>query len=192
MFLPYKQCRMKTRTIIIWILVLIALDQAIKLVIYHWFMEVKFAILSPLFYFEPFFNSKHSYVNTLLIKHFQVEVGFWPHIVVFLFAAFVCLAMYRYFRTVTSHTKLIDTAFIFAAAGVVCALIGNVCWEKGVLDYVYLKPLFIFDLKDVYMNVFVVLFLIYVTKHKEQIHRISGKELFSYGKFWVKQHKDNP
>lgn len=178
---------MKTRTIIRWILTLIALDQTIKLAIFTWFMDMRFDILPPLFYFEPYFNSKHSYVNTLLIKYFQFEIGFWPHIIIFLFAAYILLAMYRCFRSLSTQTKLIDAAIIFACAGIVCALLGSICWEKGTLDYIYLKPLFIFDLKDVYINTFVILFLLYVHKHKQQIHQLSGKELFSYGKFWIKQ-----
>ncbi|MDR1169287.1 MAG: hypothetical protein LBK97_00440 [Prevotellaceae bacterium] len=53
-----------------------------------------------------------------------------------------------------------------------CALSGNLLWEKGVLDYVYLKPLFVFDLKDIYVDVFICLFLVYALNNRKQLKNI--------------------
>lgn len=180
---------MKTRTIICWILLLIAIDQAVKLIIYTWFMDVRFDIISPLFYFEPFFNDKHSYVNNLLYNYFNINIGFWPHIVIFLLAQYIVLAIYCSFRSITTKTTLLDTALIFEVAAMVCALLGNICWKEGTLDFIYLKPLYIFDLKDIYINTFVCLLLIYSYRYRHEISKITAKELFTFGLFRNKSTK---
>jgi hypothetical protein len=58
-------------------------------------------------------------------------------------------------------------------AAVLCALIGNIIWRKGTLDYIYLKPLFVFDLKDVYSDFGIIIFLIYAFKNREQFEKLT-------------------
>lgn len=80
-------------------------------------------------------------------------------------------------KDLTEKTKLIDIAISFQIAGMICALLGNIVWEKGVLDFIYLKPLFVFDLKDLYLNCFVVLIMIYVYKHGEELKKAKLKDI---------------
>ena len=77
---------------------------------------------------------------------------------------------------------LLDTAIVFQVSALLCALIGNVIWADGVLDYIYLKPLYVFDLKDVYSWVFVFLFLAYTIKKKEQLKTVNldPKDVIDY------------
>lgn len=58
-------------------------------------------------------------------------------------------------------------------AAVLCALIGNIIWQKGTLDYIYLKPLFVFDLKDVYVDFGIIIFLIYTFKNRKQFEQLT-------------------
>jgi len=53
-------------------------------------------------------------------------------------------------------------------AAVLCAFIGHVIWQKGTLDYIYLKPLFVFDLKDLYSKLGYIAFIVYVFKNRKQ------------------------
>jgi lipoprotein signal peptidase len=75
-----------------------------------------------------------------------------------------------------------NTAMIFLVSACFCALISNIFWNKGVLDYIYLKPLFIFDLKDIYVNIGILLFLLYSIKNKEQMKNINlnPKDVIAY------------
>jgi len=164
---------MKARKLIYWIVLLILIDQAIKIIISSFFLENQFEIIPSLFEFKPIFNDKHSYVNSLLYKNFNIDMGLWFHIVFFLFIEILLLFLYGYCRkNIFENKKLLDVAFIFQIAGVICALIGNLIWEKGTLDFMYLKPLFIFDFKDMYVNCFVILFLIYFHKNRTQMKSI--------------------
>jgi uncharacterized protein YacL len=164
---------MKTRKIIFWIILLIVIDQAIKIVINSFFLEVRVEIIPSLFEFRPVFNDKHSYFNSLLYSNFNINLGLVFHLFLFLLAGIIFVILHRFLRkNISENKKLLDTAFVFATAGLICGLIGNLIWEKGTLDYIYLKPLFIFDLKDLYINCFVILFLVYFLKNRHQINEL--------------------
>jgi len=172
---------MKTRTIILWILLLIITDQAVKIIINIYFINCQFEIIPSLFEFKPYFNDKHSWFNHFTHKNFNINTGLWFHIILFLFVEIIMLALYDYFRNhISKNRKLLDTAFIFQISCWGGAIIGNLVWEKGTLDYIYLKPLFIFDLKDLYHNCFVVLIIIYIHKNISQVKKVKIKEIVEH------------
>lgn len=172
---------MKKQQILFLIIFLVVIDQAVKIIINSYFLNTHFEIIPGLLKFKPFFNSKHSYLNSLLYKHFDINLGLWFHIVLFLFAQAIFLLLYAFLKNNTlGHNKLLDMAFVFQISGFVCALIGNIIWGNGILDFIYLKPLFIFDLKDVYLNCFTILFLIFVVKNKTQLNAFKTKDLIRY------------
>lgn len=96
---------MKTRDIIWWIILLILIDQATKIVIYHFYMDTHFDIIPSLFEFRPVFNDKHSYVNYLLNQKLNVNMGFWIHMVIFAVAECIILALYVFFRSLSKKDK---------------------------------------------------------------------------------------
>jgi len=159
---------MKTKIVLLWAIALCAIDQTIKIVIDRHFLDVRFDIISPLLYFSPTFNHDYTWINNL----FSLGIGFWVHIVFFCFAVVPILVVgYDVFKTISNNAKIINIAFIFAFAAALSALIGTIFWG-GCLDYIYLKPLFVFDLKDLYMNIFVILLLLYYLKNKKMLKEI--------------------
>lgn len=179
---------MKKQHILFWIIFLIAIDQAVKIVINTYFLDAHFEIIPGLLEFKPFFNSKHSYLNSLLYKHFNINLGFWFHILLFLLAQGMFLVLYSFLKNnSTVNKKLLDAGMVFQLSGFVCALIGNIIWENGTLDFIYLKPLFVFDFKDVYLNCFAVLFLIFLHKNKKQMKHLKKQDIFHYSKTKLKQ-----
>ena len=178
---------MKTHKIISWILLLVVLDQTTKIIINSFFLEIQFEIIPSLFEFKPIFNNKYSYVNHLIYNNFNINMGWWFHMILFLFTGIIVFILCGYFRNyISENKKLLDVAFIFFIAGIICAFIGNLIWEKGTLDFIYLKPLFVFDLKDLYLNCFAALFLVYAHKNKEQIKTIKIKNVIDYIKIQLK------
>lgn len=174
---------MKTRRVILWILILVVIDQTIKIIIDTYFGECQFEIIPSLLEFNPTFNVKHSWVNTLLNNNFGINVGLWPHIIMYLFIGVLIPIYFSYFRNnMPYNKKLIDAATIFIMAALLCALIGNLIWKKGTLDYIYLKYLFVFDLKDLYIDFGVALFLIYTFKNRTQHKPIKTRNVFLYVK----------
>ena len=171
---------MKARTIILWTLILIVIDQSVKIIINAYFVGCKFDIIPSLVEFNPTFNVRHSYVNTLLNDNFGLNVGLLPHVILYLFIGILIYAYFSYMRsTIAGHKILIDGASICFYASLFCALIGNLIWKKGTLDYIELKPLFVFDLKDIYIDSGIVLFLLYIIKNKTQLNQpIKTKNVF--------------
>ncbi len=164
---------MKTRNIITWILILITIDQAIKILIHNFFGDINFEIIPSLFEFKPTFNVKHSWVNVLLNENLGINVGLIPHVVLFILIGILISIFFPFIRNnISANKKLIDLAIIFMMAAVICALIGNLIWKNATLDYIYLKPWFVFDLKDLYVDLGIVTFLIYVLKNRRQLKKL--------------------
>lgn len=163
---------MKTRKIIIWILLLILIDQLVKLIIYNVLSDVHFELIPNLIEFKPTYNAKHSWVNSLLNKNFGINVGLYFHRLLYLFLG-IALPMYFSFlrEKIALDNKLIDIATIYMTSAIVCALLGNIVWTKGTLDYIYLKPWFVFDLKDVFVDIGVVFFLVYAFKNRKELDK---------------------
>jgi len=181
---------MKIRTVISWIIILVAIDQIIKIIVNSFFLESRFDIIPSFFEFRPTFNDKHSYFNVLLYKKFKINIGLYAHIIFFLFFGVVLLIFYGYLRNHIKNKKLQDIAFIFLYSGIICALIGNIIWKKGTLDYIYLKPLFVFDLKDLYNNCFAILLIIFVLKNNAELNKIKIRDLVLYIKNDVFKRKE--
>ena len=168
---------MKTRTVLLWAIVLFVIDQVIKIIISRYFLDVNFDIISPLFYFKPKYNTHHSYINDL----FKLGWGFWTHFIIRCFTAILIVFLYDLFKAISSNAKIINTAFIFIFAALLCVFIDDIIWG-GSLDYIYLKPLFIFDLKDLYSNIFIILFLSYYIKNRIHLSSFKSKDVIHHFK----------
>lgn len=172
---------MSTKTFIIWILLLSALDQAIKVIIYLFFLDVHFELIPSLFEFLPTFNPDYSYLNNLLIKNCQIDIGMWLHIILYILSLYFLSLLFISLRIQsTQFRNILDFAFLFWYSAYFSGImITNVFWKQGCLDYIYLKPLFIFDLKDVYINIFTLLLLFYVFKLRKSSFKLMSFKDFS-------------
>ena len=186
---------MKIRAIIIWIFILIIIDQLIKILIYNFYLELNFEIIPSILEFRPSFNIKHSWINSLLSKNAGINVGLLPHVVLYLLIGFLIPMYFSYFRNnIARNKKLIDIALIFLMATIVCALIGNIMWNKGTLDYVYLKSFFVFDLKDFYADLGVAFFLFYAFRNRKQLElmkNVKMKDVYRETKFRLNEIRNN-
>ncbi|MDR1644647.1 MAG: signal peptidase II [Tannerellaceae bacterium] len=169
---------MKTRTILLWVMLLIITDQIIKLIINQYFPESHFSIIPALFEFKPVFNDKHTYLNSLMNRHFGVNIGLQIHLVCFFLCETTLLILYSFLRSISSgDRRLLDLGMSFQIAGVACSLMGNLIWKNGTLDYIYLNPLFVFDMKDLYLNCFAILLLVFIHKNRAQMREVTVKDL---------------
>jgi signal peptidase II len=153
-------------------LVFIILEQGIKLIINNGHLDAHVPILEPLLYFDPMFNRDYSWFNSM----FQFGAGKWEHAaVVFIMLVFTVL-FYIFLNTRSSTSLLTDTAFAFLIAAAACSLIDKVFWN-GSLDYILVKDFFTFDLKDVYINVFIGLILLIIAMDHRGIRSVDDKEV---------------
>jgi hypothetical protein len=156
---------MLRRRNILWIIILIVIDQLIKIVIYNYSFNLRFELIPSVLEFYPKFNLNYSYVNDL----YNLNIGLLVHTVFMLTMLIIMIFIFYYWKKI-NHTTLLDISFIFFIAGYVCVLIGYFFWKEGILDYISLIPLsIIFDLKDLYLNCFSVLLIIYILKTIKRI-----------------------
>lgn len=134
--------------------VLIMIDQGIKLIINSKYLEANLPIIQPWVYFRPMFNRDYSWLNSM----FQLGIGKWIHIAVVVGMLVAVVLLYKHLYQASETSRLIDSAFIFIVSGATCSLLDKVFWD-GSLDFIFIRGFFTFDLKDVYINVFIGLLL---------------------------------
>lgn len=170
----------KTPLIIFWIVTFIFVDQLIKVIINLFFMDCNIEIIPSILEFKPVFNQKHSYVNVLLNEKLNINIGLFLHLIIFLFVATIITAVFDFYRSIM-NSKMLHFAFILFISGWSCALIGNLIWKNGILDYMYLKPLsVIFDLKDLYIDLFILLFFIALNKNKSKVKSVKTTDIIEH------------
>jgi signal peptidase II len=160
------------------VLILVTIEQVIKIVINNNFLHKKFPILPGFLYFEPMFNRQYSWLNSL----FQLGVSKWIHIAFGLILIILLYLFYRYLNYQFGTIKIINIMFAFIFSGAMCSLIDKVFWN-GSLDYILVNGFFTFDLKDVYINIFsglVILSLLFKSKVLNEIDDNIVKDFTKY------------
>lgn len=164
---------MQIRTIALWTIGLVVIEQIIKLIISGYYRDIHFDIIPSLLEFKPTLNNKSFYWLGLM----NIDVGRWARLT----TGIICLGMlclfYLYMRRILKKEKWMDVGFIFGFAGILCSSCDNIFFG-GSWDYIYLKPLFVFDLKDVYLNCFVFLLLIGCVKNQKILASAKAKDFW--------------
>ena len=162
---------MKKSVFFIFTTLLILIEQGIKLIINGSYLQNNDAIIENLLYFKPMFNRDYSWINSL----FQLGVAKWPHIIMVSIIIISVFLVYMFIDHKGYNTKLVSTSFGFILAGGICSFIDKIFWD-GSLDYIYLQNQFTFDLKDVYINVFIGLIILMFIFDHQNIRTSDGDE----------------
>jgi len=165
---------MKINNKITWIsvFILIAIEQIIKVIINSNFLDKRFSILPPFLYFEPMFNRHYSWFNSM----FKLGISKWAHIGIVIIMIILIYLFYQYLNKKLELTRTINVMFAFLFSGAICSLIDKVFWN-GSLDYILVKGLFTFDLKDVYINVFIGLLILSLILGDKVLKQIDDDDL---------------
>ncbi|HWT27014.1 MAG TPA: signal peptidase II [Mobilitalea sp.] len=148
--------------IIYTILLAVSIDQAIKIYISRNMMNKEFDILGNILGFSPYVNSDYSWINSIS----NLGINRITHIIVNVLMIFIIFMAYDFIKTRYTASNYIKVTFTFLFAGGICSLIDKVAWG-GSLDYVWLKGFFIFDLKDLYLSIFIGFVILGMILNKE-------------------------
>ena len=148
-----------TKTVIIIFSILFLIDQGIKLLIKLFFFNNKFEVIKNFISFHPIINTDGSWLNA----RFSLNVGFNFLIVVNAIAIFIFIESYKYYLSKEKKNFWVDMSFLFITCGALCSLIDKIFYG-GSLDFIGISDLFIADIKDIYINLGLLFFimLIYV------------------------------
>ncbi|MGH4122618.1 MAG: signal peptidase II [Clostridium sp.] len=164
------------------VLILVTIEQVIKIVINNNFLDRKFPILPGFLYFEPMFNRQYSWLNSM----FQLGVSKWIHIAFGTIMIILIYLFYRYLNYQLGHIKIINIMYAFIFSGALCSLIDKVFWN-GSLDYILVNGFFTFDLKDVYINVFSGLIIVLLLFKNKVLNQIDDNVLKDFTKYILRK-----
>lgn len=156
------------------IFILIAIEQLIKIIINNSYLYKTYPILPPYLYFQPMFNRDYSWVNSML----QLGISKWLHIVMVAIITILLVLFYQFLNKRLGSRKEINLMFAFIFSGAICSLIDKVLWD-GSLDYIYVRGFFTFDLKDVYINVFLGLLVLFALLKNKTLKEIDDNDLLT-------------
>lgn len=139
---------MKTKYLYFWIIILIMIDQFSKIIIDNFYLDKNVNIIAHLVYFRPHLNTAYSWINSM----FNFGIGFWGHIIPSFIMLIIMVMAFDYIYFNGNNSKLTDFIVIFFLSGTICSIVDKIFWG-GSLDFIYLKSLFTFDIKDCYITV---------------------------------------
>lgn len=154
------------------------LDQITKRIISHFFMTADIDLIGTYLRFTPVQNTKFSYAGHFI----KILSNNWILIVFNVMIIFLFISGYLFYKTKRKHTSFsVKLIMIFGLAGSLCSLADKLFWG-GSLDFFQIPGAFVFDLKDVYLTVCEILFVVIGVRHSKEI---SIKEYlrFCYKKF---------
>lgn len=147
-FLEHK-IRVKSGINWIFLLVALAMDQAIKAYLFSMEWEsLSLSLIEPVFYIEPTHNTRGSYLWVLL------KIDNIPHIlniILFSIVGVIFIEIWRFYVRRKRNSFWINAFIHLFLAGLLANLIDNAFWG-GSLDYITIKPLYTFDLKDLFIT----------------------------------------
>lgn len=130
------------------ILLLVFLDEFIKLIIYKFLYNVEFTILNNnMLGFKVLLNSEHSSVFNSTFLNLNVST-----LTLILLNIFICLfliSLFKYFKYINVKNNAVYISLILFLSGCICSTIDRIVLG-GSLDYLILLG-YIIDLKDVYL-----------------------------------------
>lgn len=152
------------------IAIMVVVEQGIKLVVRN-YQGVSHPIISNFVYFNPTHNTYYSWFNSML----GLQNTRMFHIVLTIILMVLAITIFRFVNSKFGDSISISLLEIFLVAGIICSLIDRVFWN-GSLDYIHLKGFFVFDLKDVYLSTFQVLFFLTVVRNWKAFSDLNEKE----------------
>lgn len=158
----------------------ILLDQSIKLYIKKNLFHTQINILGDFVQFEPMINTKYSWVNSML----DLGIGKSIHIILAVVVITIIFIAFRFITTMYIRNISIDCLFVLIMSGAICSLSDKLFWG-GSLDYIKLKGLFTFDLKDVYISIFEVIVIGLLIFNYKKLGELSNRKLFSDFKLFL-------
>lgn len=155
----------KFKPFIIPVLLLVLIDQIVKIVISEGFRKCEFDIISKVLRFNPVLNTHLSYAGNF----FELLSNPYVAILLNILVLFLFLSGYMLYRAKRVHTSFaVKTIMIFGMAGCLCSLIDKMFWGAS-LDFLQIPTLFVFDLKDCYLTVAEVIFVVIGILHSREI-----------------------
>lgn len=135
----------KLRRLLI-IVILVIVDIFIKIIIDNFFFD-KVIMLNKWFGFKPYLNTTQL---SIFNNELNLNVSLQVLIILNILLIPIILLTFKWLNVGDKYKRISNASEILLLAGSICSLIDKIFWG-GSLDYLYVRKLFIFDLKDIYL-----------------------------------------
>lgn len=150
---------------------LILIDQSIKLFISNFLRKAYFPIISGILYFHPVQNKNLCWYASIFNYHLSIV----QMVMLQVLALFLAVLLARYCIFIFSEKRgYIDKCITFFTAGLICSFLDVIFWG-GSLDFMDLSNYFIFDIKDIYLSIGEVFLVLFIIKYLQMYYSL-GKE----------------
>ncbi|MFA8300556.1 MAG: signal peptidase II [Hyphomicrobiales bacterium] len=130
------------------ILLLIIIDQGSKIKLFSMdYMTMNIPLIEPSFYLRPIQNTHGSYFASLL----NLDVPKFLYFILYIIISFLFFKAYRFYVKKKQNSIWLKSFITLFISGVLCVAIDNGYWG-GSLDFIFINPLYIFDIKDIYLT----------------------------------------
>jgi len=170
------------KKISLFILILVFVDQILKLIVANYFMDYQTVLIDGVLSFHPNLNADLAY----FLRGINISPVVMTVIGVVQVAIFVFFG--RYFAYLLGDRKSLTLYYIFASSGIamaICRIIDVVCWG-GSLDFIGLYGI-LYDVKDIYFFGIMLFYILLILFIKRRI-RLSKEERKEKGFYsWIKK-----
>ena len=147
----------KFKPFIIPVALLVLIDQMVKIVISKVFMKYEFDIIAKVLRFNPELNTRLSYAGNF----FELLSSPFVTILLNVFVLFLFFIRIYAIRAKRAHTSFwVKMIMICGISGCLCSLIDKVFWGGSLEIFCRCLPFLYFDLKDCYLTVAEVIFVV--------------------------------
>lgn len=133
---------------------LMVIDQGGKIIIKLFFFDKYLEIIPKFLAFNPIINTQGSWLNA----RFGLGIQFPILIIINILAIILFFELYRYYNHKGNKDFWSDMCFLFITSGALCSLIDKIFYG-GSLDFIGISDLFIADIKDIYINLAILFFI---------------------------------
>lgn len=131
----------------LWVtIILIIIDISIKIIIDNFCFE-KVVMLNKWFGFKPYLNTTQL---SIFNNELNLNVSLQALIILNIILIPIIPLTFKWLNIGNKYIKFVNTSEILLLSGAFCSLIDKIFWG-GSLDFIYVRKLFICDLKDIYM-----------------------------------------
>lgn len=136
-------------------LIFMLIDQGGKMIIKLFYFDKNIILIPRMLSFNPIINTNGSWLNA----RFGTAISFPLLIALNAIALFLFIEIYRYYLYKNHKDFWADMCFISIFSGALCSIIDKIFYG-GSLDFIGISNLFIADIKDMYINLGILFFVL--------------------------------
>lgn len=149
--------KLSSKYLIILSCILLMVDQGIKIIIKFFFFNKDITLIKNFLSFTPIINTDGSWINA----RYNANISFSLLIIFNILAILLFIELYRYLLKKSPNNFWFDFCFVFILCGAICSLIDKLFYG-GSLDFIGIGNLFIADFKDIYIDLGILFFVLFL------------------------------